>query len=67
IKAIQKQGTILGLIMGVARIIRCNPFNRGGFDPVPDKFSLLRNAHPEKYEDEIIAKKFHSDKTKGNS
>lgn len=46
--------------MGLARILRCNPFNRGGVDPVPDKFTLLRNPHPEEYEDEIIARKFHS-------
>lgn len=62
IEAIQKQGLILGVIMGLARILRCNPFNRGGFDPVPDTFTLLRNQHPEQYEDEIIAQKFHPQK-----
>lgn len=62
IEAIQKQGLILGAIMGVARILRCNPFNRGGFDPVPDTFTLLRNQHPEQYEDEIIAQRFHPQK-----
>ncbi|EEQ23767.1 hypothetical protein LACJE0001_1545 [Lactobacillus jensenii 269-3] len=46
--------------MGIARIIRCNPFVRGGVDPVPDHFTLRRNPHPENYEDPIIAKKFHS-------
>jgi hypothetical protein len=24
-----------GLIKGVGRLLRCNPFNRGGYDPVP--------------------------------
>ena len=52
---------ILGLVMGCARILSCNPFNRGGVDPVPDNFTLFRNPHPEHYEDEIIVKKFHSD------
>lgn len=46
--------------MGTARILRCNPFVRGGVDPVPDHFTIFRNPHPEEYEDEIIAKKFHS-------
>jgi len=46
--------------MGLARILRCNPFVRGGVDPVPDNFTIFRNPHPEKYEDEIIARKFHN-------
>ncbi|KJY61937.1 putative membrane protein insertion efficiency factor [Bombilactobacillus mellifer] len=62
IMAVKKHGVFLGLIMGIARIIRCNPFVRGGVDFVPDQFTLLRNPHPEQYEDEIIARKFHPPK-----
>ncbi|WEV71495.1 membrane protein insertion efficiency factor YidD [Lactobacillus sp. ESL0785] len=61
IAALKKHGPILGLIMGICRILRCNPFVRGGVDPVPDRFTIFRNPHPEKYEDEIIARKFHPD------
>ena len=61
IDALTKFGPFLGLIMGISRILRCNPFIRGGVDPVPDKFTIFRNPHPERYEDEIIAKKFHPD------
>lgn len=61
IDALKKHGPILGLIMGICRIIRCNPFIRGGVDPVPDNFTIFRNPHPEKYEDPIIANKFHPD------
>lgn len=43
--AIQKHGSVLGTLMGVARILRCNPFVEGGFDPVPENFSLRR--HPD--------------------
>ncbi|ANJ69504.1 MULTISPECIES: membrane protein insertion efficiency factor YidD [Latilactobacillus] len=43
IQAIQKHGAILGLIMGIGRILRCHPFVRGGYDPVPDHFTVLRN------------------------
>jgi len=41
--AIKKHGVFKGVIMGIARIFRCNPFCSGGYDPVPDKFSVLKN------------------------
>jgi putative component of membrane protein insertase Oxa1/YidC/SpoIIIJ protein YidD len=41
--ALQKFGFVRGLLMGSARILRCNPFVRGGIDKVPDHFSLRRN------------------------
>jgi len=34
-EAIRKYGAIKGSWMAVKRIARCNPFNPGGFDPVP--------------------------------
>lgn len=34
ILAIQKHGVIVGILMGSWRIARCNPFSKGGFDPV---------------------------------
>lgn len=43
--ALQKHGAIRGTLMAVARIARCHPFVPGGFDPVPDKFSLRRNIN----------------------
>ncbi|WP_056978192.1 membrane protein insertion efficiency factor YidD [Lentilactobacillus senioris] len=43
IQAIQKHGAIKGVLMGSARILRCHPFVKGGYDPVPDHFSLRRN------------------------
>ena len=33
-QAIKKLGLIKGLIRGFYRIIRCNPFSKGGFDPI---------------------------------
>lgn len=34
-QAIYKFGAIKGGWLAVWRVLRCNPFNRGGFDPVP--------------------------------
>ena len=31
---IQKYGVLRGVLMGSWRIMRCNPFSKGGFDPV---------------------------------
>jgi hypothetical protein len=34
-QAIYKHGAIKGSFMATWRVLRCNPFNRGGYDPVP--------------------------------
>lgn len=34
-QAIYKYGAIKGSLMAAWRLLRCNPFNPGGFDPVP--------------------------------
>lgn len=34
-KAVQQFGVKKGLVLGLKRIIRCNPFNNGGYDPLP--------------------------------
>lgn len=34
IDAITKKGPAVGVWMGAKRILRCHPFNPGGFDPV---------------------------------
>ena len=36
-EAIQVHGVIKGLILGCWRLLRCQPFCKGGFDPVPPK------------------------------
>ena len=37
LEAVKKYGAIKGGTLAAWRIIRCNPFSKGGYDPVPDK------------------------------
>lgn len=41
VRAIRKHGAVKGIILGSWRIMRCNPWSRGGVDHVPEKFDLL--------------------------
>ncbi len=34
-QAIYKHGALKGGLLATYRVLRCNPFNRGGYDPVP--------------------------------
>ena len=35
LEAIRKHGVMKGGLLAVWRILRCNPFSKGGYDPVP--------------------------------
>ena len=35
LQAVEKYGVIKGGLLAFWRILRCNPFSKGGYDPVP--------------------------------
>lgn len=37
-QSVMKRGIIIGTVSGIYRVLRCNPFTKGGFDPVKEKF-----------------------------
>jgi putative membrane protein insertion efficiency factor len=42
IESIQKHGALKGSLLGAQRICKCHPYNDGGYDPVPEQFSLTK-------------------------
>ena len=46
VRAIQRFGILRGLVLAAWRLLRCNPFSHGGFDPVEAQ-RLFRTHSPE--------------------
>ena len=42
VEAIKKHGALIGSVLTAWRILRCNPFSKGGYDPVPDKIDFSK-------------------------
>lgn len=34
-EAIERRGLLIGGLLATKRVLSCNPFSKGGFDPVP--------------------------------
>ena len=48
IESVQTLGPIRGLAFGLWRIVRCNPFCKGGYDPVPQQESHKAHGSADK-------------------
>jgi putative membrane protein insertion efficiency factor len=44
-QSLKEHGPIRGLLLGVWRVLRCNPWSKGGIDIVPDQFHLTCCGH----------------------
>ena len=46
VQAVREYGILRGLVLGGWRLLRCNPWSRGGFDPVQEQ-RLFSHCHHE--------------------
>jgi len=53
-EAVRRFGPARGLLLAGWRLLRCNPFSHGGFDPVPERFTLrVGPVDPADYHGEV--------------
>ncbi|HEU5288159.1 MAG TPA: membrane protein insertion efficiency factor YidD [Candidatus Limnocylindria bacterium] len=36
-EAVERHGVVVGGFLAMKRVLSCNPFSRGGYDPVPER------------------------------
>jgi uncharacterized protein len=54
--SIRRFGVVRGILLAGWRLLRCNPFSHGGFDPVPERFTLrVKPVDPAAYHGEVEA------------
>ena len=68
LEAFTNRGFFVGFGLTVWRILRCNPFCRGGYDPVPPKkiTKYTRDGNKNLREDEVASSDSDSDNTRSD-
>ena len=46
VEAVEAEGVVRGLVLSAWRLLRCNPFSRGGYDPVSAQRLFHRSGRP---------------------
>ena len=49
LEAVKKYGAVKGSVLAFWRILRCNPFSKGGYDPVPEDLLGMKTRIKSKY------------------
>jgi putative membrane protein insertion efficiency factor len=47
VDALREHGALRGLGLATWRLLRCNPFSNGGYDPVPPRHKACEHEHCE--------------------
>jgi putative membrane protein insertion efficiency factor len=47
VEALREHGALRGLGLATWRLLRCNPFSNGGYDPVPPRHEACEHEHCE--------------------
>lgn len=42
LRCLNNVGVVAGIVLGCWRLLRCNPFSKGGYDPAPENFFKVR-------------------------
>lgn len=45
VQALREHGALRGLGLATWRLLRCNPFSNGGYDPVPPRHHACEHGH----------------------
>jgi putative membrane protein insertion efficiency factor len=53
-EALERLGILRGGVMSVWRLLRCNPFSKGGYDPVREHRYTQKICHPDAERSEAV-------------